>query len=187
MALTDAQLPALRAAIDAETDPEFVSYRDNGQTGLMANWYNQPSSTMVWGNLMPVDAMFDAIDFANYDMLPAIDGTGEQRNRLIASQNKLLAVQVMLQGRTEINCFPNRTRDSLLTATTDIPSGNNGALRSAAGANGARILGAMQRAATRGEALFVGNPVSTGTVSAPKLVFEGGISDQDISAALALP
>lgn len=152
--LTNAQLSILRAAIDAETDTEFVTYRDNGQTGLMANWYNQPSSTMVWGNLMPVDAMFDAIDFANYDMLPAIDGTGEQRNRLIASQNKLLAVQVMLQGRTEINCFPNRTRDSLLTATTDIPSGN---------------------------------PVSTGTVSAPKLVFEGAISDQDVSAALALP
>lgn len=184
--LTDAQLQVLKAAIVAETDPEFVVYRDNGQTGLMANWYNQPSATRVWGNLMPVNAMFDAIDFANYDMLPTIDGTGEQRNRLIASQNKLLAVQVMLQGREQINCFPNRVRDSLLVATTDIPSGNNGALRSATGANGIRILTAMQRAATRGEALYVGSPVTTGTVSAPKLVFEGSISDQDISAALAL-
>lgn len=185
--LNDTQLAVLKTAIAAETDPEFVGYRNNGQTGLMANWYNQPSATMVWGNLMPVDAMFDAIDFANYDMLPAIDGTGEQRNRLIASQNKLLAIQVMLQGRSEINCYPNRTRDSLLVATTDIPSGNNGALRSASGSGGSRILSAMQRAATRGEALYVGAPVTTGSVSVPKLVFEGSISDQDISAALALP
>lgn len=184
--LTNSQLATLAAAIAAETDSGFVSARDNGQTSLMAQFYNEPSSTSVWGNLMPVDGMFDAIDFANYDMLPAIDGTGEQRNRLIASQNKLLAVQVMLQGRSEINCKPNRTRDSLLTATTDIPSGNNGALRSAAGGGGSRILAAMQRLATRGEALYVGQPVATGDVSVPKLGFEGSISDSDISAALAL-
>ena len=184
--LTDAQLVTLKAAIAAETDPGFVEARNKGQTGLMAQFYNGPSATSVWGNLMPVDAMFDAIDFANYDMLPGIDGTGEQRNRLIASQNKLLAVQVMLQGRSEINCFPNRVRDSLLVATPDIPSGNGGALRSATGNGGTRILAAMQRLATRGEALYLGNPVTTGSVSVPKLVFEGFITDSEISAALAL-
>jgi len=35
MSLTPAQLTTLKAAILAETDPEFVGYRTNGQTGLI--------------------------------------------------------------------------------------------------------------------------------------------------------
>ena len=38
----------LKAAIAAETDSAFVALRDSGQTGAMANWYNQASTTDAW-------------------------------------------------------------------------------------------------------------------------------------------
>jgi hypothetical protein len=41
---TNTQLLALQADIIANTDPEFVTYRNNGQNGKMAEWYNTTAS-----------------------------------------------------------------------------------------------------------------------------------------------
>ena len=45
--LTESQLQLLRNAIDAETDPELVTYRDLGQTGLVADWYNTAHPSVI--------------------------------------------------------------------------------------------------------------------------------------------
>lgn len=46
--LTNAQLLTLKAAIAAETDPTFVSFRQSGDKFSMAAWYNVASTTIVW-------------------------------------------------------------------------------------------------------------------------------------------
>jgi len=65
-----------------------------------------------------------------------------------------------------------------------IPSGNNGALRSAAGTDGTRILNAMTRIALRGERIFATTSSTTGILTAFNLGYEGQISDQDVVLAL---
>lgn len=47
MALTPQQLPALKAAIAAATDPDFVFARENGQTGVMAALFNGAGTFVV--------------------------------------------------------------------------------------------------------------------------------------------
>ena len=67
MALTPQQLPTLKAAIAAETDSTFVSYRDSGATGAMADWYNQPhDSVKGWNKSAPWGPMYNSIDGAKY-------------------------------------------------------------------------------------------------------------------------
>lgn len=186
--LTDAQIVTLAAAIAAETDAEFVGYRDNGQTTLMAQWFNQPASPAhtVWASDVEVNAILDAISFGVYTPnAAATDATAAiSTARLLAIQTKQMNLQNMLIGRERINCKRNRVREGVLDAVIDIPSGNNGSLRSAAGADGIRVLNAMTRPATRGEKLFATTQTATGVLSAFNLGFEGAVSDTDIIRAL---
>lgn len=48
MSLSTAQLTVLKAAIASEVTPAFVLLRNEGATGAMADWYNQPSTFVVW-------------------------------------------------------------------------------------------------------------------------------------------
>lgn len=184
--MTPQQLNTLAAAIAAETDPEFVEYRTQGATGAIADWFNVAASLvhLVWSTAAPVSGIQDAIDYSAYTPNSAVDGTTVVTNRLLASQTKQINLQLMLQGRESINATPNRVRAALLDATTNLPTGTNGAAVSASGVDGVRVITALTRPATRGEKLFTSAPVQTGTVSAAKLVFEGGISNTDIVLAL---
>lgn len=71
MALTPAQLPALKAAILAETDPAFVEFRDNGDNGQMAAWYNQPGTTDAWMFAADKRVLFEATNITKFDGLTA--------------------------------------------------------------------------------------------------------------------
>ncbi len=188
MSLTPAQLPALKAAILAETDPTFVGYRNNGQTGLMTEFFNLPATPThaVWATDVVVGAVQDAIDYTAYTPNGTIDATAAVTNRLLAAQTKQMNLQLMLQGRETLNASRNRTRASLLDAVTNLPTGNSGALQSAGGADGARVLNACTRPATRAEKLYTVSTATTGTVTANVLVFEGSISEADVNAALAI-
>lgn len=46
--MTPEQIVAFRAALLAETDPELVGYRTNGQTPLIHAWYNQQATPDYW-------------------------------------------------------------------------------------------------------------------------------------------
>jgi hypothetical protein len=46
--LSPAQLLVVKGAIAAETNPEFVGYRDANDKFSMALWFNKPSTTVVW-------------------------------------------------------------------------------------------------------------------------------------------
>jgi hypothetical protein len=152
----------------------------------MAEWFNVAASPVhtVWATGASVGGIQDAIDYSAYTPNSAVDGTAIVTNRLLAAQTKQINLQLMLQGREVVNATPNRVRAALLDATTNIPTGTNGALQSASGVDGARVMNALTRPATRVEKLFTSAPVQTGTVSASKLVFEGEITSTDVVLAL---
>jgi hypothetical protein len=187
MALTTPQITTLKAAIAANVDPDFVALRDAGATGAMADWYNVAASPVhaVWGTAVSVNAISDAIDFSAMTPNGTPDNTATFTNRTLVAQTKQMNLQLMLQGREVLNCTRARVRSSLLDAVTNLPTGNNGNLVSAGGTDGARVMQALTRPATRGEQLFTNTATTTGTVSAFRLTFEGAITDADIVLALA--
>lgn len=46
--MTPEQIATFRTALLAETDPELVGYRSNGQTPLIFAWYNKPATPDFW-------------------------------------------------------------------------------------------------------------------------------------------
>lgn len=164
--LNNARLDLLKAAILAETDAEFVGYRTNGQTTLMAAWFNLEKSpaVQVWRTSVPPEDSDEATPWTAFD---AIALAGKRDSYLHAFMR-----------------YPrDYSRNSVRKWITDV-WGN-----ATVGSNAETILrGAGLRNATRGEVVLGGsNQVSTNTVSAVRLTFVGNISDVDISAALARP
>lgn len=162
--LKNAQLDTLKAAILVQTDPEFVGYRTNGQTTLMAGWFNVEANPAVkaWRTSVPPEDSDEATPWPAFDVLSA--GKRESWN-----------IAFMRFSR-------DYSRGPVRKWVTDV-WGN-----ASEGSNAATILLAGQRNITRGEAVLGGsNQASTNTVSALKLAWEGSISDVDISAALARP
>lgn len=188
MPLTSSQLVSLKNAINAETDPEFVAYRTAGSTGLMAQWFNQLASPAhtVWSTSVSVNVILDAIDFSQYtpNTTPTDATAAISTARLLAIQTKQMNLQNMTIGRDFLNCSRDRVREGLLDSVIDIPSGSNGALRSAAGTGGIRVVNAMTRPATRGEKIFATTQDTTGAVTAFILGYEGQITDADVVLAL---
>ena len=182
--MTPSQLATLKSAILSETAPAFVTLRQANDEQGMADYYNADSGSVVWQTAAPVSAVQDAIDYTAYTPNGTIDGTAAVTNRLLAAQTKQINLQLMLQGKTTLDATPNRVRGALLDATTNLPTGTNGAIQSAAGTDGARVLNALTRPATRGERLYTASATTTGTVSAFRLSFEGNVTAQDVSDAL---
>ena len=162
MPLTTAQLQTFRAALFAETDPELVTYRTNGQTGLVAEWYRKPRvpTLTVWKTRVSNDDIGDAM---NGSEVAGLSSLNMQRAQLLANYS---------------NGYQNPSRADRRAAFDAIFSG-------AGGQNTRAALAALwRRPATRIEALFA---TGAGTDAAPAtLVFEGSISDRDVDAAIAL-
>lgn len=164
--MTPEQLSTLKAAILAETDVDFVGYRTNGQTTLMAAWFNVEANPAIkaWRTSVPPEDSDEATPWANFD---SIAQAGKRDSFLHAFMR-----------------YPrNYARGAVRKWITDV-WGN-----ATVGSNAGTILiTAGQRNITRGEAVLGGSTqASTNAVSALKLAWEGSITDVDISAALARP
>lgn len=151
------QLQTLKTAIAVQTDPVFVSYRNNGQTSLMVNYFNAPSTFVVWKTSVPrnevgktfVATGLDAITAGNNDKLANFAAWNDTVN----------------PSRPDQRAFFDQIFSVAAGASTR-----------------AALLVLWKRAATRAEALYA---TGTGTDALPGLLtFEGAISDADISAAL---
>jgi len=186
--LTATQLQALKAAINGETDPTFVSYRVNGQTPLMAEWLNQPHASMkAWDRAAPWGPVFNAIDGAKYTPALAQVNTSVDTaatNKLLVNLLKLQVQQNMLLAMATIDARDSGTVDALLDSVSAVYTLNGTSTTSPGGLAGVNVAGKLTRAALRGEAIFDGEDVIKATVVAKILVFEGFISDADIGAAL---
>jgi hypothetical protein len=160
MPLTAAQLPALKAAIVAETDPTFVTYRQQGATGAMADFYNAdaPSFT-VWRTLVTLSEVAANVDGVELVGLTAV--------KLAAYQSLLLAGNV------------NPSKDRLRAGFDQVFSAAGGATTRPL------LLAIWKRLAKRGERIYA---TGTGSDAVPAyLTFEGQITNDDIVKALALP
>jgi hypothetical protein len=160
MALTNAQIQILKAAIAAETNATFVSYRNSGATGAMADWYNVAinPTQKAWITAQPATDSDDAPDYSTFDAIAA--GKRDSWGFFLAYPRDF-ARQKVRKWVTDV--WGNATASS----------------------NSEAILQAATRNAKRGEIVFGGAVETTGTVAALDLNFVGDIRNEDIIAALA--
>ena len=179
--MTPSQLTTLKAAIQAETDPVFVSYRNQGSTGLMAEWFNSASTFVVWRSTTPTSEIANAIAWANLTPADTPDGTQLWENRALACQGKQFNIQTLFLAAAGFTASGlSNVRQGWNDSLTNIPAGVGGALLSA---GWAAVRTAMQRNATKGEKVFA---TGTGTAGTPgTLGFEGSVADYDVVQALA--
>lgn len=72
MSLTPEQAATFKTALFAETDPELVGYRNNGQTGLIRDWYNRDNTSgyIIWKSSVTQDEiMQNGMDWTRVDNL----------------------------------------------------------------------------------------------------------------------
>ena len=158
MSLTTAQLTVLKSAILAESDPVFVGYRTEGNTGLMAAWFNGASTFTVWRTLVQ-----------NSEVGRAFVASG--LSAMTTANNDRL-VSLALWNPNGVQPFRVDHRQFF----DDVFSPVSGATTRAA------LLALWKRFATRGERLFV---TGTGSDAVPGLlVFEGQITDALVVLAI---
>lgn len=150
--------------------------------GAITTFYNTVASGpyVVWQTSFPVKNAYDQIIWANLTPNDAADGTTLWTNRSLACQGKQFNIQTLLQGRESIDASKTSLRAGLQDGLTQIPSGANGTTRSA---GWVALQTAMQRNANNIEKLFA---TGLGTTASPSVMgFEGTVSDNDVSTALA--
>lgn len=164
MALTNEQVPILKAAILAETDPTFVAFRTAGSTGAMAAYFNTPSTFVVWKTNLSEHTITGEV---------SSEGTVWSWPAYIArSMSEQNGWARMFNGTYTINPSLPQVR----TGVADIFSGGTGA------AQRTHLLAIAKRFASRGEAIYA---AGIGSVATPgTLVFEGGIGEYDVVRAL---
>lgn len=184
MELTNAQRATLKAAIAAETNPTFVALRQANDEQGMADFYNAPSTFVVWQTSVPIDAITDAIDWARMTPAQPIPATGSDAQlawiaRANMCQGKQFNLQNLLIGRQTIAASRPNIRAAFQDCLTGLPSTASGTNQQA---GWVAVQAAMQRICTVGERLFA---TGTGTTASPGLLgVEGTLSAQDISDAL---
>lgn len=185
--------PALKAGILAETDPEFVEYREAGSTGQMAIWLNKPHATVkAWNKDAKWSAVFNSIDASKYtpgviNVNAATDATATKQLlvtlvKLTVQQNMLLAFGQTIDARDSGNV------DGVLDTVAGIYTLNGTATNSPGGSGGVLAAQQLVRPALRGEAIFGGTDMTKATtVTAKILAYEGQVSDNDVVQAVNLP
>lgn len=193
MALTTAQLAALRADIAADPVLSLLPVTGDGSYTI-ADAYNLPAvpAAVVWDVAVPVRKIMDTFNFASFtptDTVPEsnVDQASLQRflSRMLVIQTKQMNLQLMLQGRDTVDASLANFRAGLRDALIAIPSGAAGAGVAAAGASAVTALTACTRPATRAERLFATGQATTGSVTAWIMGYVGPISYAEVAQARA--
>jgi hypothetical protein len=153
--LTTEQLTALKNAINAETNATLVGYRNNGQTTMIASWYNNTSNTDAWNSAVSQSILFDSTDIAKFDNI-----TAGKRD-----------AWRMLMDFAPCDATRIKTRKGIQDIWGD--------------ADSVTVLQNCLRKATKAEVVFGGTSVTTNTVTGLKLNWEGQISGDDVASALS--
>jgi hypothetical protein len=188
MSLTAAQIPALKAAIFAETDFGFVANRIAGATAAMADFFNADHpTTKAWNKFARWRPVFTAIDFSKYtpsvtNTNAATDATATKQLllnlvKLTVQQNLLIAYDGYFDARDGANV------DGLLDSVSSVYTLSANLTTSPGGTSGVNVANQLIRAATRGEVIYGGTDVVKATVSAKVLTWEGSITNEDVVIA----
>jgi len=148
----------LKAAIAAETDSAFVALRDSGQTGAMANWYNQASTTDAWLDYASANVLDEGADYAAFDSVVA---------------GKRDAWKLFLTYAPR-DMKKNKNRK----VVTDVWGS-----ATAASVAESVLLNCLEKA-KKGELVFGTVSATTGTVTAAKRNWTGSLTNDDIINAL---
>jgi hypothetical protein len=159
--LTESELTIFRTALLAETDPELVGYRTNGQTPLIVAWYSKPATPdfWVWRTRVTQDEiMQNGFDWVRVDNLTV----GKARIWEWLFDNSEQAI--------------NPSKDNVRAGIAECWKGTAAdiAVRDA-------VLVHCRRLCTRVERLFA---TGQGTTVSPGLATVTALTDQDVSSAL---
>lgn len=193
------------AVLKAECTNNPNSYNGTfgGVTQTLAQWYAAGADAacaeilnantagfLVYRTSIPVTELFDAIVWANFtpsDVVPTTTSLDNDiyQSRQIACQTKQMNLQTMIVGQVTINGAKSNIRAGLQDALTNLPSGTNGANRSAGWTTVRDTV--LARLATRAEKLYANTAGGNGSTAATAalLTFEGALTASDIQAARA--
>lgn len=179
MSLNPAQRTTVLAAVQANPTAQALRAAGNS-TGLM-NWLNAPSSPVVtvWRTEVPTINLADTINWTLYTPNDSPDNTATYTNRALLCQTKQMNLQIMMQGRTTMDFSKASVRAGMRDAVIQVPSGAGGTMTAPGGASGATLLNAATRIATEAEGILAAAAVTTGSVTANILTFEGQCSQAD--------
>lgn len=158
--MTPAQLTTLKIAILAETDPAFIVLRTTGNEQGMADWYNSPSTFVIWRTDVRAEETGNAWVGTDIDGMSALN---MQRLQLLLASSP--------SGVFDMTRADRR-------AGFENPFGTN-----ANNASRVAMRAAWKRFANRVERLF---STGVGTDATPGMPgsFQGQINAQTISDAL---
>ena len=189
MALTTAQLQALKADIAANTATingvQIKDMPNNSDANFdIAIWYNATASPdfIVWRDL-PMEDVLNLIDFAKMTPADAVPTTPDLsvqvwNARAMSCQSKQFNLQNLTIGRSTAPMKRANYRAGMQDCLTNIPAGASGATIAA---NWTGVRDAAKKKATRGEKVLA---TGAGTTATPAdLTFEGSLSYQDIAEA----
>lgn len=162
MALTTEQLHIFRAALLAETDPDLVFRRDNGQAGRVTEWYNEVGvdAPIVWKTSLQLEEITsNGFDWVRVDNLSV--GKARIWEWMFGSESKSV----------------NPSKPNIRAGIAEVWKGTAADL-----AVQATVLNHCKRPATRIEALFA---TGSGTMASPStMVFAEQLSEPDVMRAL---
>lgn len=184
MALSPQQLATLNTNIKANVNTiNGVAIKDlpqNDDTAFdIARWYNGLTAAFqVYRNNIPVQEIYNNINWANLTPTDVPDTTQQWLNRAMQCQGKQFNLQIILQGQNQIDATKANLRAGLQDALTNVPSGASGATVSA---GWVPVRDSLYTLGTNGEQLFA---TGTGTTGSPATrVVYGNISAQDVNSA----
>jgi len=166
--LSDAQLAVFKTALLAETDPELVGHRTNGQTTMIAEWYSRTTAAYwVWRT-----------DVSRADIYNNTSPDASTWNWTTYKN----------QGATEQNAWTQMFMgDRADFSKANLRAGVAAIFTGSAQATAQRdhVLSMGRRLARKIEQLLA---TGTGTSLAPATMgYEGALSEIDVTRALALP
>lgn len=185
MPLSAAQLVTLNNDIKANTNTingvAINTLPQNGDTSFdIAKWYNGLASPAfyVYRNNIPVQEVYNQIDWNKLTPSDAPDTTQQWLNRAMQCQGKQFNLQIILQGQNLIDATKANIRAGLQDALTNVPSGVSGATVSA---GWVPVRDSLYTQATYAEKLFA---TGTGSTASPatRAVY-GQITAQDVDSA----
>ena len=166
MELTPAQLQVLKTSINSIADPTFVQWRNAGNYGQMADWYNVDSTFIVYKTS---ESTFEIGAVVSYTAVAAL--TADNRDKVLDFYSL---------NPTEFQPSRSDQRQYLADAFSGALGGQGQASRDA-------LEALYRRPALRGEQLYC---TGTGTTLAPGALNASAYGDmtaQNVQDALALP
>jgi hypothetical protein len=148
----------LKAAIAAETDSAFVALRDSGQTGALANWYNEPSTTDAWMVGASAMVLDEGADYAAFDSVVA--GKRDAWKLFLTYAPRDMSKNKMRKVVTDV--WGNAVAASVAESV---------------------LQGCLEKA-KKGELVFGTTSATTGTVTGVKRNWVGSLTNDDIIKAL---